>query len=406
MGFESFPHKAPVPELNRETVDPELAPWERIARLTRNRSRMIDEDVIMRIQQKNPNFNFERLKPEIERLEHGNLDIHFVGVSHTVETLAAHRKVIEAAIAEADMVVLEAAINTSGAAVTSGHIRERTFPVYGTTKNTVVQMPEYKIDANSGIAFFSETENMARTHGKQIVVFDPATDQRFLQSAAARLQGGISQRDRLEQLNQRILRYSELVSTIGGVVGYGALAGGTAEIALHEATKHIMDKGGASSEEKAQTRREFIKRGMAYTAGMGLGIGMTETAEKNKKVISYKLDSDSEQGKAIQYNEFDFRDVSVATGLDRLSKTFSKKMKVAVIYGADHESGIREYLENPRLRQTKLALYKPFRDIAPPEMTAYKYEFDPGIASGERRPEDVPESEWGYWKQTVQAPLY
>lgn len=402
MEFESFPQNTPGEKTSREMISAHQSPWEQISRLARNRSRAIDEDVISRTKKKHPDFNFDQCKPpDRERLEHGNLDINFVGVYHTVETLAAYRKIIEAAIADADIVVLEAAINTSGAAIASGRVYETPFPAHGTVQSAALNVPRYELDTNSGAAFFSEVENMARMYQKQIVLFDPFSDQRFLQSEVrVRLQGGISHTARLDQLNQEVRQYSDLVAKAGAVVAGGSLAAGTID-GWRQVIK--LTTAGREHNQEDYNRRSFLKRSSAYAASAGLGIGLTEKARENRAIIDFESPRDQE--KITQYHQNDFRDVSIATGLDRLSTEFSKKMKVAIIYGVAHKSGIREYLENPRLRQAKLALYKPFRDIAPPEMTAYTYELDPAIASGERAVTETPESEWGYWKQTVQVRL-
>lgn len=334
-------------------------------------------------------------------MEHGKLNIRFVGVHHTVEALAAHRKIIEAAIADADIVVLEAAVNASGALVTSGRAYETSMPVHGTAQSVTINMPKYDLETNSGVAFFSEAEHMARMHRKQIVTFDPATDRRLLQSeAAVRLQGGVSHAERLDQLNQQMRRYSEVVAKTGEAVALGSLVAGTID-AGRQRVKSMVER--QEADPVYESRRSFLKRSFAYAAGAGLGVGVMEKAEKNKKVIDFEYDSDQER--TTQYNETDFRDVSIATGLDRLSQVLNKEMKVAIIYGDYHRSGVRKYLESPELRETKLALYKPFRDIAPPEMTAYKYELDPDIASGKVALKDTPEQDWGVWRETMRAQL-
>ena len=371
--------------------------------LTDARSKIIDQDVMRRIKSQYPDFNFDRLKPNIESIEHGNLDIQFVGVHHIVETIAAYREAIEQAIADADIVVLEASIETSGEALRSGESYLNTVQSSGSDRAVMMHFPQYRLHENSSGAFFSETENIARKHRKQIVVCDPLSDQRMLQSAVAvELQGGIPHDERLSQLNEQIREYSKIAAALGAGVSAGAAVAGPTEASARGGLKILFERYKASSsEEKKESRRSFLKRGAVYAAGYGIGSKVIEKAEANVDVINHKGKDDQE--KFTQYNEIDFRDVSVATGLDQLSRGFTKKMKVAIVYGDYHRNGIRQYLENPNLRQAKFALYKPFRDVAPPQMTAYKYELAPEVVSGTVEIKSIPESKWGYWKQVVQA---
>ncbi|QQR78578.1 MAG: hypothetical protein IPJ68_05930 [Candidatus Moraniibacteriota bacterium] len=405
MTFESTPQmSAAGKELNKERrQNPEKLAWQDVAWLTDRRSEIIDTDVRSRIHAKHPDYDFDRLHPQLESYEHGQLDIQFVGVKHRVETLAAHRQAIEVAIADADIVVLEGSVGTSGAEQSSRVVNATSLSVPGRTKKVNMNIPEYAIDTNSGLAFFSEVENIARKHRKPLVLFDPFSDRRLLQShSAVTLQGGISHEDRLDTLNERIRQFSEAIGDAGEMLATGALTGVGAEAVWREKIK-LMIPGGINPDQIDQSRREFMKHGVAYAAGVGLGITAMVKAKGNQDVIDYATDPDRER--ISQYNLTDFRDVSIATGLDRLGGAFHKKMKTTVIYGAYHANGVRKYLENPRLREVKMALYKPFREIAPPEMTAYRYELAPEVVSGKKKVQDIAEHDWGCWKQTIQLPL-
>lgn len=105
----------------------EKGTYDEMCRLLDARSAVLDHEILEQIQEKYPGYTGE--KPVIESFTHNNLDIQFVGVVHTVETLALFRKEIEAQIANADLVIFEGSVETSGEAERAErvHNREITF---------------------------------------------------------------------------------------------------------------------------------------------------------------------------------------------------------------------------------------------------------------------------------------
>jgi hypothetical protein len=339
--------------------------------------------------------------PNMERFRYGNLDIQFVGVHHVAEALPEYRKVIDEAIAQADFVVSEVSIETSGAALDARAIHARPLQVAGDGAYAAMFYPSDGIGGLSARTFFYEIENMVKKHGKQIVFFDPYSDQRFLQTVTQE-EGKFSQQaGALHRRNLEIREYSKDAAMVGSDIAKAAVGAGVLEGIYRSVIDRVADE---QDEAKTEiSRRHFLKRGVAYVAGAALGTAIEQKADENIQAID--LHNPSSQ-RVWQYNLNDFRDIAVAHGIDRLNEHVTKSMKVAIIYGDYHRNGVRYYLEQPeQLRDIKAALYGVYSEIAPPEMTAYRYEMNPDIVSGKGTFQDTPEQYWGQWKETIRAKL-
>lgn len=246
------------------------------------------------------------------------------------------------------------------------------------------------------MAFFYEMENLAKKHKKQLVNLDPYSDYRFLQSI---VNDDGAHGKQLFRLNEEIQAITKIVANAGDFTTQGYLGTGIA-LGLREAVSLIKDGPETTEESLHLNRRKFLGQTGALVAGAALGQVVSMKARENDAVIKYEPDPGQ---RWAQYNLTDFRDVAIATGIDRLSQRFQRKMKVAIVYGGYHENGVRRYLENPTLREAKRSLYKPFSDIAPPELTSYKYVLSPEVLANKVSLSTIPEDQWGRWQEVVRT---
>lgn len=216
---------------------------------------------------------------------------------------------------------------------------------------------------------------MVKKYGRQLVTLDPFSDYRMIQTLA-QLEGSkfISSmhqkklRDTDSQITRRINQIIRLTSVAG--VASGFVPGLLDYI-------HRQEKETKNADPVDGQRRDMLKAMAAIGTAAGFfglaGIGISALKENEK------LEVELNSAQLTAYGLTDYRNVVIAEGLSRLSQGLSKKIKVAVVYGASHTNAIREYLEQPKLRALKFQLYKPFRDVAPPMISAYKYELPPEV---------------------------
>lgn len=106
--------------------------------------------------------------------------------------------------------------------------------------------------------------------------------------------------------------------------------------------------------QKEIKRRDFLKKMVQLSAGISLVAGSLPT-----KVIEIDLDPnvplsyglDDELG----YGVHDYRNIVIASGLDRICHEVEDLNKIGSIHGAGHSKGIYEYLLSPKKRQKRLA---------------------------------------------------
>ena len=301
--------------------------------------------------------NFSR-----ERFEHGKLDIDFIGLSHTPENLAQHRQELEQAVRDADFVILEGVFN-------AGLEKER--PVLEEAQ-TYVSTPMDRADR----LFFGGIEDMAKKNARAVVSLDPYSNPKTL-SDGLHLGKIVASQQELKDFHAK--------------AGYlGATMFGAALLAekIEGRNRKKPSEGEARLPEGGISRRKVLQGGAAVLGTMLAGDGLLNSNDFAYYASMPKLPLHSFQ---------DYRDVVIAEGIHRLSDGFSRKMKVAVIYGGAHLKGVREYLENPTVRSTKRKLYASLDKVAQPEMRAYRFE-EEKQAVPKRSSERL-----GQWKETLKV---
>ena len=118
---------------------------------------------------------------------------------------------------------------------------------------------------------------------------------------------------------------------------------------------------------KLVSRREFLK--MAAATTVAVAGGMSGAASVLNE-IHFQPEKDGALEKMLT-TSLDYRDACIAKEVLNRSKT---SHKVSVIYGAGHYSGVRKYLENPKLLEERLQVYEKSYGILTPARTD-EYDF-------------------------------
>jgi len=349
--------------------------------------------------------------------EYENLSLDFVYVTHAAETLLTHRGAIEEAVREADIVVLEASIESSLASHRSpaNHIYDNEAVeeviLSDGMEHVAVRYPSYNAN-DSAWLFFSEIENMVKKYGRQLVTLDPLSDYRMMQTLARVEKISTSlHHAKLKDFDNQVTRSIHQITRLTSVAGVASGFAPSLLDYIHRQKKetenadpvdgHAKTGGDAEVTNEGISRRDMLKAMAAIgaTGFVGLaGIG-TSALEENEK-----LEVGPNSAQLTAYGLMDYRNVAIAEGLSCLSQGLSRKVKVAVVYGSFHPDAIREYLEQPKLRSLKFQLYKPFRDVAPPMISAYKYEI-PSEALKQDSTKEQANCDVGGWRVIVRTEI-
>jgi hypothetical protein len=150
-------------------------------------------------------------------------------------------------------------------------------------------------------------------------------------------------------------------------------------------------------DDKVLNRRSFLKLGASAALTIS-GIGAVEVVKNNEKHESLTLAPDQRVG---VYNFFDYRDVVIAEGVHQLSLELETGGSVALIFGKGHIDGVKYYLENPQVRNAKLALYKPYKDKSKAVLTVNEFVCDEDVS------DDLGENgNWGQWRESDRKSLF
>lgn len=339
MNFEKPQAMHPRQEKKKPT-HPE-SEWKSMEEFSDWRSSLIDDETL----KKTDPVAFEKVKEQFKRenFQVGKLDVQLFGLEHSRETLALYRAQLEEAIKLADIVLTEAPFEASGdfdkiwrKARSNG---ERT-------------------NLDNGNIFFLEVDRMVAKHGKTLISVDPQYE------AEEKTKEGKTASSVMGELDRNIDRY-QTIGTIGTTVVAGGYAALKTSGTLH-ATVEGLNEG--QMPDLGVTRRNLLK-----AAGAGVvSYGAAKMGIENADVHSMR--GDGANGRDYIYALHDYRDAVAAQALRALGQSFTKPMKVVVIYGRAHKEGIQTYALDPKRLQSKLTAYKPFRNISPPAMSVYKFE--------------------------------
>ncbi len=316
------------------------------------RAQKIDMNILKHMNPDDPRGQrFDRVT-----VEYGNLEIEMMGVAHTVETLPRHRAKIEAVIKNTDLLILESAQEAKDSSLARG-------------KGNGAVSPD-------GM-FFLEVERMVRKYGKGLVTTDPFYGDGVQEE---------EHRDVMEEgekLVQNTRRFIGIAGATASVAGGGLTIASTIE-------KAAQGKSDPNENNTTISRRNFLKLSAA-----GAGVLLShKIAGATAEAQNYGKSDSGEPMSDYQLN--DYRDVVISEGIDMMSRSFMKKKKVSLLFGAHHIKGIRYYLDHPDIRRAKLALYKPFRQLSEPKLRAYHFELDKQVNKNEAQ-----KGNFGEWKKDV-----
>lgn len=291
-----------------------------------------------------------------ELWEHRGRTIDFIGVSHVPETLKLHEKELQDAMAGAEAVLLEAAPHGEGVfSDTFPDAISREFGEVAITAELAEEIAKYTRN-HYAIQFFAQVEDMAAEMGKRTLVFDPHRTGNELNELP------VSRMDR---------RVSEAKSAIvGGSMGL--------LIALEGWERFRKPNNAASGRV---SRRSFLKAGLAAAAGLATISAASHAREElalrklpeEKKRFDFRGRTGNPMGSAL-YDFMDYRDVVIAEGMDHWAKKGEGGTPLVAIYGVAHREPVQHYLKSPAERAAKLALYAPYKNVAPPLSSEYVFE--------------------------------
>ncbi len=295
-------------------------------------------------------FEEARKHWKTEQLEVNGRTVELIGVSHEPATLRIpeYQKKIEAAIANAAVVVLE-----------GGPDMRKLYSLDLLLKLMKEPMPEasradalaiYKSFENDPlILFFTEIQAMAARALTDIATLDPSED--------------LYKSVRLEYENIESEKDKETLLVLAITTFFGSGAG----LAFRE-----MQQRRQAEKSGGMSRRTFLKAmaGSAAVAGMSQASILA-----SENTYSYQDREENPLSFAL-YNSVDYRDVTIAEGIDKLTKESEETGPIEVIYGSKHIAGIRHYLENPVERKARLLAYGPFSGS--PEDTFKVFTYDGG----------------------------
>lgn len=349
MGFESLPNQTQIPEQPARFLEGNAVRSGMVKHLE-SMSQRIDINTLQGMDPEDPRGRtFKHVT-----VEHGNLEIEMMGVAHTVETLPRHRGKIESAIKNSDFFILESVVEANDSNLTRGKGGSA---------------------VSSDGMFFLEVERMVRKHGKGLVTMDPYYGD------------GIREEEHRDEMEKS----EKLVKDTRRLVGAAGMVTSIAGAAFSAHSLQEVSSQGKGIEESKISRRDFLKLSAAgASALLSHKVASVETEARNYGDVKTGVPT-------FDYQLNDYRDVVIAEGIDMMSRSFTKKKKVSLLFGAHHLKGIRYYLDHSDIRRAKLALYKPFQQKAEPKLRAYHFEMDKRVSEKESQ-----KGNFGEWQKDVE----
>lgn len=300
-------------------------------------------------------------------------EVRFIGLAHVEETLLRHRELLDAAVAQAGAVVLEGTPEIS--------LYNEEF--FKRVKDKTDTSDSSYYFGSPGMVFFEGVEILAKKYNKPVLALDPSSaGTNLANSAIANISGEKGLRQMFELTETEIERSRNIAGLTASMLASSSVA--RTPLSEHGATPSSPD------ELEDIDRRKFM---------FGIGALALGTSQTLNQVAEANAMYGEKDGKAapFRYGLYDYRDVVIAEGVDRLTKKRSYDGPIVFIYGAAHTDPIMNYLKDPVLREIrklKYALYEPFKDISPPTISEYQYSV----------PEDMKEGRY-YWKTTFTEPI-
>ena len=288
-------------------------------------------------------------------VDHGNLEIEMMGIAHITESLPRCRGKIEAAIKDSDFLILE----------------------------NIVEAKDSNLARGGGVAvssdgmFFLEVERMVRKYGKGLVTTDPYYGD------------GTQEKEHKDSMEgrERLVKDARVLAGVTGAIASVGGGGLVAASVLEKLSKNNMPVG-----ESRVSRRDFLKFSAA-----GAGALLSHKVAGGVSAEDKNYGNPNTGDPSFDYQLNDYRDVVIAEGIDMMSRSFTRKRKVSLLFGAHHLKGIRYYLDHPDIRRAKMALYEPFQQVADPKLRAYHFELDKKVSE-----KDAQKGNFGEWRKDVE----
>lgn len=291
--------------------------------------------------------------------------VEFLGVVHVPETSYRFRQEIEEAIGGASLVVLEIAPLADGTYSKNSVdwvVREfKKNGIYKTEKQVLEEM-----ESEKGLSFFRTMERIAAAKKKRVATVDP---------------NNLGTSSKLNVTDEKFAYLKAFIAT-GGTLGYFAVKPNT----FLSKFKEILNED-IFRKKNQEVKVVLPKKGntspiMSWRKFLGNIIGGIGTLAYGSSVANFIDNEVENRGRKdnplgpMLYDLLDYRDVSVAEGLDRLTKSNfnTGEGPIVVIYGSAHGTAIRKYADSPKERALKFSSYAPYKKTAPPVLRVYEFE--------------------------------
>ncbi len=286
--------------------------------------------------------------------------VELYGVLHVPETLEVdeYRETLKQAIARASLVVIESMPTASG--MHSERFIKFILEMAEKSSEKISREPIVNFfETEKSGRFFRQIENFAANLHKKAAMVDP-----WIQN----IEHPVVVYDLLRR-DSDVLTTKTVLGMLGTIAfAFYNLTGNKANIKNEQ-----TDNSPGLSGKSGLTRRQFLKGLSGAVMGGGWLSSMASVIDSSSGISVRGGRADNPLGPFL-YNLLDYRDVTVAKGLDILTKKELGEGPIVMIYGAGHASAIRHYAEASLEREAKYTTYAPYRSVDPPQL--HTYEFD------------------------------
>ena len=284
-----------------------------------------------------------------DTFEHNGKRIEFFGVEHIPRTLEIYREQIVSGIQNVDCVVSEAPPSV-GVQIFIDFFNNQESYVATDSEGNIISIEDFlrrAISENENLIFFNAVADIIHEQEKAVFTSDPVVPDNALGLVSTLLKNDPDKADKE-------------IESIRTVIGGTALG-----LAFMQFLSMTFQKN------PKMNRRNFLKFGAAgSTVAVGSLMGMSNWGKRLSGEDSGGFDRTDSLGFST-YSFRDYRDVSIARGIDVMTRSNGGLNSIAVIYGADHTAPVRYYLENPRERELRYAVYKSYREKFPAPLVQY-----------------------------------
>ena len=315
-----------------------------------------------------------------ERFRLNGKEVEIFGVAHVPETIERYGKELEDAVRRAALVVLELAPQATDV------FSDRTTSLYVELRRNLgdditAREAARQLREEPFFKFYSAVEEIAATHGKEVAVADPV-------SSAREGVVNVYSRTLLREREKEVDRLKSFVAG-AGLLGVcvpelptllrqrgkdeRTTAAPPAVEAEDEASKTRKKRGAVPPMPAGMGRRRFLQT----LAGGAAAAALSSSAASILRMFGKGGRGVNPLGTAL-YDGNDYRDVTVAEGLTRITAHMRAAGPVVVIYGDNHRKPIRHYVESPIERTIKRKAYAPYKSVLSPRLRFFRHDAERG----------------------------